>query len=100
MNWLSFPFYPIFPSIDYGFFSWPEPAVNSFLEVQDNTLLYEADLTWSQKIPKLFWRGATMVPIRVELMEIAAKYSWGKSIKKNSWKFEVELIHFASFADF
>lgn len=67
-------------SPDYGFFSWPEPGVGSFLEVQDKTRLYEADLTWSQKIPKLFWRGAMMVDIRKELWEIAKDYKWGESV--------------------
>jgi hypothetical protein len=66
------------PSSDYGFWSWPEPGVGSFLEVQDKTKLYEAALSWKQKIPKLFWRGAMMVDIRKELWEVAKDYAWGE----------------------
>ncbi|KAM0793496.1 hypothetical protein ACM66B_000935 [Microbotryomycetes sp. NB124-2] len=62
---------------DYGFFSWPEPAVNSFLEVQDNCFEYESKQRWQDKIPKLFWRGAMMVEIRKELYDIAKKFKWG-----------------------
>ncbi|KAK4057692.1 hypothetical protein OIO90_001340 [Microbotryomycetes sp. JL221] len=62
---------------DYGFFSWPEPAVNSFLEVQDNCLEYESHQRWKDKIPKLFWRGAMMVDIRKELYDVAKKFKWG-----------------------
>lgn len=52
--------------------------MGSFLEVQDKTLLYEANLLWKDKIPQLFWRGALMVDIRKELWEIARKYKWGE----------------------
>lgn len=62
---------------DYGFFSWPEPGVGSFLEVQDKTLAYEAGLTWAMKIPKLFWRGALMIDLRKEFVDIAGQYKWG-----------------------
>ncbi|KAL8283581.1 hypothetical protein RQP46_005376 [Phenoliferia psychrophenolica] len=53
---------------DYAWYSWPEPGVGSFLEVQDKTLLYESQLAWKDKIPKLFWKGALMVAIRKELL--------------------------------
>lgn len=65
---------------DYGFFSWPEPGVGSFLEVQDKTLDYESTLTWAEKIPKLFWRGALMIDLRKEFVDIASEYSWGQSL--------------------
>ena len=64
---------------DFGFNSWPEPGVGSFLEVQDKTLLYESQIRWKDKIPKLFWRGAFMVSLRKELYEISSKYGWGES---------------------
>jgi hypothetical protein len=62
----------------YGFFSWPEPQVNSFLEVQDKTLEFEKTLTWKDKLPQLFWRGALMVDIRRELVDIASRFEWGR----------------------
>lgn len=49
----------------------------SFIQVQDKTLLYESQLSWKDKIPKLFWKGALMVPIRKELITIASEYPWG-----------------------
>lgn len=45
--------------------------------MQDKTLLYESELNWRDKIPKLFWRGALMVDIRKELVDIASEYKWG-----------------------
>ncbi|KAK4705063.1 hypothetical protein P7C70_g1142, partial [Phenoliferia sp. Uapishka_3] len=62
---------------DYGFFSWPEPGVGSFLEIQDKTLLYEAKQSWQDKIAKLFWKGALMVDVRKELITIAEEFPWG-----------------------
>ncbi|GAA5992422.1 hypothetical protein JCM11641_002902 [Rhodosporidiobolus odoratus] len=62
---------------DYGFFSWPEPGVNSMLEVSDNCRMYESKLKWGDKVNKLFWRGAFMVDIRKELWEIAHRFKWG-----------------------
>lgn len=49
---------------DYGFYSWPEPGVGTFEEVQDKCQQFESKLSWKDKIPKLFWRGALMVNIR------------------------------------
>lgn len=63
---------------DYGFWSWPEPGVGSFLEVQDKTQLYETKLTWAKKKAKLFWRGALLVDIRKELFDIAKEHKWGE----------------------
>ncbi|BGP12491.1 hypothetical protein JCM10213_005473 [Rhodosporidiobolus nylandii] len=62
---------------DYGFWSWPEPGVNSMLEVSDKCRLYESKLRWKDKVNKLFWRGAFMVDIRKELWEVASKFTWG-----------------------
>ncbi|GAA6035919.1 hypothetical protein JCM8097_005164 [Rhodosporidiobolus ruineniae] len=62
---------------DYGFFSWPEPGVNSMIEVSDNCRAYESKLRWEDKLNQLFWRGAFMVDIRKELWEIAHKFKWG-----------------------
>ena len=63
---------------DYGFFSWPEPQVNSFLEVQDKTLEFEKTAAWRDKLPQLFWRGALMVDLRRELVDIAGRFDWGR----------------------
>ncbi|GAA5918793.1 hypothetical protein JCM1841_002738 [Sporobolomyces salmonicolor] len=70
---------------DYGFFSWPEPGVNSFLEVADNCREYESKLPWSQKINQLFWLGAFMVDVRKELWEVAHRYKWS-AIEDLDWQ--------------
>lgn len=61
---------------DFGFFSWPEPGVGAYTEVRDKSRAYEEALglryngtelvssSWSEKIPKLLWRGVPMVDVR------------------------------------
>lgn len=63
--------------------------MGSFLEVQDQTLDYERQQSWADKIPKLFWRGAFMVDIRRKLRDVAQKYPWGKLLRSND-----QLQHF------
>ncbi|GAA5859763.1 hypothetical protein JCM1840_006443 [Sporobolomyces johnsonii] len=70
---------------DYGFFSWPEPGVNSFLEVADNCRAYESKLPWSRKINQLFWLGAFMVDVRKELWEVAHRFKWS-AIEDLDWQ--------------
>lgn len=59
--------------------------MGSFLEVQDKTLDYESRQTWAQKIPKLFWRGALMIDLRKEFVDIASQYSWG-AVSSLDWR--------------
>lgn len=49
---------------DYGFYSWPEPKVGSMVEVRDKCAEVERRLSWKDKIPKAFWRGAILVKLR------------------------------------
>lgn len=42
----------------------PEPGVGAMTEVRDKTLAYEDRLTWRDKLPKLFWKGALLVDLR------------------------------------
>jgi len=65
-------------TIDFGFFSWPEPGVGAYSEVRRKTLTYEHELglvlnstddsvlvdSWGAKTPKLMWRGVPMVDVR------------------------------------
>ncbi|KNZ57641.1 uncharacterized protein VP01_210g20 [Puccinia sorghi] len=61
---------------DYGFYSWPEPKVGGMVEVRDKTAEREATLTWATKISKAFWRGAILVTIREQLLEVSKGKSW------------------------
>ncbi|KAH8919472.1 hypothetical protein BT69DRAFT_1337280 [Atractiella rhizophila] len=70
---------------DYSWYSWPEPGVGSFQEVADQCLEREAGLTWKTKLTSLFWRGALLIPIRREFMELANKFEWGKDIMEINW---------------
>lgn len=61
----------LFLQPDFGFSTWPEPGINSFIEVRDNIVRVEQGLAWAQKTPKLFFRGAAWVNgLRHELIEI------------------------------
>lgn len=71
---------------DYGFFSWPEPGVGSFLEVRDKTYQFETRQTWSDKIPELFWRGALMIPLRSVPSPIYVTDIAHKCCKLETWQ--------------
>lgn len=63
-------------TLDFGFFSWPEPGVGSYVDVRRQTLAYETELglslngsavlsdSWTAKSRQLFWRGSPMVEVR------------------------------------
>lgn len=61
---------------DYGFYSWPEPKVGGMIEVRDKTAERENRLSWKTKIPKAFWRGAILVPLRQQLLEVSKGKPW------------------------
>ncbi|KAI9617717.1 hypothetical protein H4Q26_013025 [Puccinia striiformis f. sp. tritici PST-130] len=70
---------------DYGFYSWPEPKVGGMVEVRDKTAEREASLTWDKKISKAFWRGAILVKLREQLLEVSKGKSWS-DIKPIVWQ--------------
>ncbi|EXJ90583.1 hypothetical protein A1O1_03686 [Capronia coronata CBS 617.96] len=76
---------------DFGFWSWPETKVGTMREVQMKAELTEQQAdhggwSWSKKIPKLLWRGATMgLELREKLLEITADQPWA-DVKALTWK--------------
>ncbi|EGG09242.1 uncharacterized protein MELLADRAFT_115837 [Melampsora larici-populina 98AG31] len=70
---------------DYGFYSWPEPKVGSMIEVRDKCNEIEKKLDWKDKIPKAFWRGAILVKLREQMIEIAKGHEWN-DIKPIVWQ--------------
>jgi len=68
---------------DFGFWSWPEPGVGSYLEVQRKAREMEdgspanTAYTWERKKEKLLWRGATMqLPLREDFIAKTKGKSW------------------------
>lgn len=63
---------------DFGFGSWPEPKVGYYPEVVKKAQDFDAKMSWEEKVPQLFWKGALLIPLRRTLFELARQYSWGK----------------------
>ncbi|GAA99656.1 uncharacterized protein L969DRAFT_86933 [Mixia osmundae IAM 14324] len=78
---------------DFGHYAWPEPGVGSMAEVQAKASAFEAAQTWSSKIPKLFWRGALVNPLRDELIRLSDENrgSWGDAKALDWGRLEGEL---------
>lgn len=64
---------------DFGYWSWPETKVGTMREVEMKAKSVEKDDGFSvaKKIPKLFWRGATMnLPLRERLLLMTQGKPW------------------------
>ncbi|KAL8276741.1 hypothetical protein RQP46_010850 [Phenoliferia psychrophenolica] len=62
---------------DFGFYSWPEPVTTGYKGVWRKIERVESEVTWENKVPKLFWRGAFLAPIRDALRKAADRMPWG-----------------------
>lgn len=63
---------------DFGFGSWPEPKVGYYPEVVRKAQDFDRKMSWEEKVPQLFWKGALLIPLRRKLFDLARQYSWGK----------------------
>ncbi|KAI1609289.1 glycosyl transferase family 90-domain-containing protein [Exophiala viscosa] len=73
---------------DFGFWSWPETKVGSMREVQMKATMAEQvdGWSWSTKIPKLLWRGATMgLELRENFVAATADQPWA-DVKALTWR--------------
>ncbi|EEQ33050.1 hypothetical protein McanMca71_003766 [Microsporum canis] len=71
---------------DFGYWSWPETKVGTMQEVQTKAEQEEQTWTWPKKIPKLFWRGATMgLEVRDKLIEVTHGQPWA-DVKPIIWR--------------
>ncbi|KAK5192133.1 hypothetical protein LTR92_008080 [Exophiala xenobiotica] len=73
---------------DFGHWSWPETKVGSLREVQMKAALTEQidGWSWSRKIPKILWRGATMgLELRERLLNVTADQPWA-DVKALTWR--------------
>jgi hypothetical protein len=70
---------------DFGYWSWPEPAVGSYLEVQMKAAQMDAKRPWINKFNKLIWRGNVMgLKVRETLLDISAGKPWS-DVKILDW---------------
>ena len=77
---------------DYGFWSWPEPKVGSYMEVQrkaremeDGSPRTDGAYTWDRKRDQLLWRGAIMqLPLREDFINKTRGKSWA-DVKAIEW---------------
>ncbi|KAJ6117908.1 Lipopolysaccharide-modifying protein [Penicillium sp. IBT 18751x] len=73
---------------DFGYWSWPETKVGTMKEVEMKAeWAEEAEaLSWSKKVEKVLWRGATMgLDLREKLIAVAANQPWA-DVKALNWK--------------
>lgn len=62
---------------DFGHWSWPETKVGTLEEIQMKAAEIEQTWLWSNKVPKLFWRGAVMgLKLRENFLKTAAGKPW------------------------
>ncbi|KAL8290393.1 hypothetical protein RQP46_002651 [Phenoliferia psychrophenolica] len=69
------------PDVDFYF----QPLDKGYTGVLRNIERVEAEVKWQDKIPKLFWRGAFLAPIREALRVAASGQTWG-DIGAIEWK--------------
>ena len=70
---------------DFGYFSWPEPKIGSYSEVQKKAAEMDKKTTWKQKTSKLVWRGAVMgLKTREDLLRVSEGKAWA-DIKVLDW---------------
>jgi len=75
---------------DFGYWSWPEPKIGSYLEVQMKATAMDTKLAWRKKTNKLIWRGASMeLLVREQLVNVSRGHEWG-DVKIFSWEEEHE----------
>ncbi|KAM0793379.1 hypothetical protein ACM66B_000834 [Microbotryomycetes sp. NB124-2] len=61
---------------DFGFWSWPEPRVLGWQDARRKAKALDARLSWAEKLPRLFWRGAYLAKIREELRDAVSGHDW------------------------
>ncbi|KIW67558.1 hypothetical protein PV04_06802 [Phialophora macrospora] len=80
---------------DFGYWSWPETKVGSMREVQMKAALTEeyGGWTWTQKVRKILWRGATMgLELREKFIQVTADKAWA-DVKALDWHDKESMAH-------
>jgi len=73
---------------DFGYWSWPEPKIGAYLEVQMKATATDNKTPWAKKTNKLIWRGASLeLLIREQLVNVSRGHDWA-DVKIFSWEKE------------
>ena len=73
---------------DFGYWSWPEPKIGAYGEVQMKAKAMDTKVPWKKKFDKLVWRGAIMeLEIREQLLELSEGHDWA-DVKILNWEDE------------
>ncbi|XMA09758.1 hypothetical protein WAI453_002549 [Rhynchosporium graminicola] len=70
---------------DFAYWSWPEPKIGAYREIQMKAEAMDAKVPWDSKIDKLVWRGASLeVLVREQLVNATRGKSWA-DVKMLVW---------------
>ena len=71
---------------DFGYFSWPEPKIGAYGEVQMRARLVDEEKSWKDKVDKLLWRGALLkLRVRTTLIKATKGKEWADVVSLN-WR--------------
>ncbi|CZR61919.1 related to DUF821 domain protein [Phialocephala subalpina] len=75
---------------DFGYWSWPEPKIGAYNEVQMKATARDEAVPWKKKKNKLVWRGASLkAEVRAQLVNESRGYEW-EDVKIFVWQDEVD----------
>jgi hypothetical protein len=78
---------------DFGYWSWPEPKIGSYSEVQLKAAMKGTRVPWKEKIGKLVWRGAILgLPLREKFMEVTKDSDWA-DVRAIDWHNEESVTY-------
>jgi hypothetical protein len=73
---------------DFGYWSWPEPKIGSYGEVQLKATAMDTMVPWNKKISKLAWRGAILdLEVREQLLAASEGKDWA-DVRILNWEDE------------
>jgi len=62
---------------DFGYWSWPEPKIGAYHEVQRKAIAMDKKVAFAAKIPKVVWRGAILgLAVREKLLSVTKGKDW------------------------
>jgi hypothetical protein len=70
---------------DFGYYSWPEPHIGAYNEIQANAIAVDEAFPWEKKAPELIWRGAILgLKVREDLLRESENQTWS-AVKVLNW---------------
>ncbi|KAH8692488.1 glycosyl transferase family 90-domain-containing protein [Phaeosphaeriaceae sp. PMI808] len=75
---------------DFGYWSWPLELVGEYEQIRKQ--IRDNEVSWQQKVPMVFWRGAlkTNMPLRSALIRVTKGKAWA-DVKEVIWKSRTEV---------